>query len=237
MGSGTASEAAVHPRSDGVITALPAKRGRTDRVSVHLDGTRAFDLACVVVERAGLRVGDVLAAAEQQQLIELDAPYQARDRALRWLALRDRSSREVTDRLRAAGFDADTVSETVAWLQGLGYLDDARFSAGYASAKMKSGWGRRRIAAELAVKGVERALIDVALGGEEPTAGDSAEELEAVLSLARRRFGRQFDEDPAGAERRLAGYLSRRGYDWDTIHAISRLLREKPSDQGGFPPS
>ncbi|MBN1631877.1 MAG: regulatory protein RecX [Thermoleophilia bacterium] len=229
----TAREAAKSPLGDGVITALPVKRGRTDRVSVYLDGSRAFDLACVIADSAGLRVGDHLTTDEQRRLLELDAPHRARDRALRWLALRDRSSHEVADRLRVAGFDAQVVSETVAWLSGLDYLNDARFAAAYVSVKLKSGWGRRRIAAELALKGVERALIDATVDQEDTAAQESVEGFETVAASARRRFETQFAEDPKGATRRLAGYLSRRGYDWDTIHAIARLLEEKASGEGG----
>ena len=44
-----------------------------------------------------------------------------------------------------------------------------------------------------------------------------------MLALVRRRFGRQFAVDPDGAERRLAGFLVRRGYDWETI---GRVVRE-----------
>ncbi len=203
-------------------------------MAVFIDGSRAFDLACVVADEAGLRVGAKLGADEQRRLIELDAPYRARDRALRLLALRDRSCREVSDRLRSAGYDATVVSDTITWLRGLDYLDDARFAAAYVSAKLKSGWGRRRIAAELALKGIERRLIDEALGDEKQMGEGAAEGMEALLGLVRRRFGNDFRNDPEAAARRLAGFLGRRGYDWDTIHSVTRTLSDEAGAESGL---
>ena len=223
------------PRDDGVVTALASKRGRSDRLVVYVDGTRAFDIASAVAETAGLRVGAELTAHAQAGLLEQDAPYRARERALRLLALRDRSCREIEERLHTAGYDAQTIAGVVVWLRDLDYLNDARFSAGYATAKLKSGWGRRRVAAELLQKGVERRLVDEALGG--AAGDDQARGIETVVELARRRFGSQFHCDPEGAARRLAGFLGRRGYDWDTIHAVTRMLAGKAAADAAASPS
>ena len=216
---------------DGVITALVVRRGQAERVAVHVDNRRAFDLSSVVADRAGLRAGDLLSAERQQELVDQDAPYRSRERALRLLGLRDRSRREIQMRLRQTGFEAATVDETVEWLTGLGYLDDRRFAGAYVAEKQRGGWGPRRIRAELGAKGVERPVIDEALAVLED-AGTAGGGGDAVLEQTiRRRFAGQFATDPEAAERRLAGFLARRGYDWDTIGRMIRILRaETPSD-------
>jgi regulatory protein len=225
---------------EGVITSLVSRRGHADRVGVHLDGHFAFDLAAMVADRAGLRAGDLLGAERQQELVTEDAPYRARERALRFLGVRDHSPREVETRLRQAGFDSAVVAETVAWLGGLDYLNERRFAAAYAAEKRRSGWGARRIRAELGGKGVERSVIDEVLALEEADMagpGDgSGYGAEALEQTVRRRFLAQFGTDPDAAERRLAGFLARRGYDWDTIVKMARTLRaeaaERPSPPG-----
>ena len=220
---------------DGVISALVARRGQAERVAVHLDGHRAFDLSSVVVDRAGLRAGDPLIAERQRELLDQDAPYRARERALRLLGLRDRSRREIEMRLRQAGFEPPAVAETVEWLTGLGYLDDRRFAGAYVAEKQRGGWGPRRIRAELAAKGVERPVVDEALAAREEngtTGGDGDAVLEQTV---RKRFGGQFATDPEAAERRLAGFLARRGYDWDTIGRMIRMLRAETSSEAESP--
>lgn len=212
------------PRGEGVVTSLVAKRGRTDRIAVYLEGSRAFDLAAMVVEKAGLRVGDALSEDAQNRLLRLDAPFRARERALALLALSDRSRREMELRLKTGGFDAEAISGTVAWLEGLDYLNDRRFVARYAAEKLKSGWGPHRIRAELLRKGVERRLVEEGLAPE-AGGGSGPDGMETVTALVRRRFGRQFRDDPVTAGRKLAGFLARRGYDWDAIAVVTRTLK------------
>jgi regulatory protein len=209
---------------DGVITALVALGGKSGRIGVNLDGHFALDLSAVVADRAGLRAGDTLSADRQHELVEQDAPYRARERALRFLAVRDRSRREVEVRLRQAGFEPTVVVETVVWLTGLGYVDDRRFAMAYAAEKQRTGWGVRRTRAELASKGVERSIIDEVLELQEAESAGAAEGTDALEQMVRKRFGSQFAADPEAAERRLAGFLARRGYDWDTIGRMARTL-------------
>jgi regulatory protein len=227
MGGGKRIEAPV--LRDGAVTALIARGGSSERVAVHIDGRRAFDLASQLADGAGLRVGAAVTAEQQQELIDRDAPYRARERAVRLLGARDRSRREIETRLRQAGFEAPVIAEAVAWLMGLGYLDDRRFAGTYAAEKRRAGWAPQRIRAELAAKGVERRVVEEALavledGMEEETATAADEALERTV---RQRFVVQFGADPPAAERRLAGFLARRGYDWDTIRRMARMLRSE----------
>jgi SOS response regulatory protein OraA/RecX len=53
----------------------------------------------------------------------------------------------------------------------------------------------------------------------------------ALEQTVRRRFGAQFAAEPQAAERRLAGFLARRGYDWDTIGRLARTLRDEAGDE------
>lgn len=214
------------PAQDGVIRALVPRRGDAERVTVRLQGSFCFDVAAVLVQREGLRVGDPLPAAAQERLLEEDAPFRARETALGFLSYRDRSAREVQIRLESAGFDPRVVDDAVSWLKGIGYVDDARFATRYAAEKARAGWGAQRIRAELMRKGVERAVVDAALAAqEESEAFPVASGEEVALALARKRFGAQFAVDPRGAANRLAGFLLRRGFDWDAVGRIQRVLR------------
>lgn len=214
----------------GTVASLSAKRGTSDRLVVHLDGVRAFEVAADVADEAALRAGDRLTAEDVQRLIAKDEPYRARERALKFIAVRDRSRHEVESRLSRAGFDSEVVAGVLTWLCGLGYVDDQRFARRYAAEKLRGGWGGRRIASELARLGVERHLAAQALEEMEsalPEDGSGTSSVDRVIELARRRFAREFAADPRGATRRLAGFLARRGFDWDTIGAVSKALREE----------
>lgn len=219
----------------GSVTSLSTKRGAGERVVVYLNGARAFEVASEVALASDLRQGVELTCEAVESLLAEDAPYRAKERALKLIALRDRTAQELKIRLERAGFDAGVAEGAVSWLQALGYVDDAAFANRYCAAKLRSGWGERRVASELLGLGVDRGLVQAALDearGEEP-AEEGQPGLDAALDLARRRFGRQFGVDPAVAGRRLAGFLARRGFDWDTIRAVARVLEREAVDVEG----
>jgi regulatory protein len=209
----------------GIITALVAKGERAERLAVYLDDRFAFDLECSIVARAGLRRGEVLSEEEQVLLIGRDAPHRARYLAMKMLARRDLCCREVVARLERSGFTEGLAAQTVSRLEQDGYLDDARFARAFALERLKRGWGSRRIAAELVKKGVKRELV-TGEGWQELVRGeDAVDETEAVLAVARRRFGTQLLSDPEGAKRRVSGFLARRGHDWEVIARVTRVLQ------------
>ncbi len=207
----------------GIITALVVRSGRSDRTIVHLDGHAAGDLATSLVQTTGLRVGDLLTIEVHAELLRQDEPHRARSRALKLLSTRDRSSGEVEARLAQAGFSSTAIADTVSWLHDLGYLDDRRFVQRYVEEKMRSGWGPRRLQAELARKGVDRALTEECLQVAAADGGAAVRQDENLLVLVERRFGKRWQTDPEATERRLSAFLARRGFGWNEI---ARIVRE-----------
>ncbi len=216
----------------GVITSLVAKGANGGWISVHLDGRFAFKVSAAAAARADLRKDEYLSEERLLELLKEDEGERARDAALGMLSRREMCAAEVAGKLGAMGIPGHTVAETVAWLQELGYVDDGRFVADYAGAKLKAGWGRRRIAAELARKGVARELTAGDAWGELTQKPDGPDELQQILDLVRRRFAGQLKSDPQGAAHRINGFLARRGHDWDTISAVMRALRQVGVDAG-----
>jgi regulatory protein len=214
----------------GTITGLSVRTGRSDRTIVHLDGTPAIELATTVAQLADLRVGRFLSPEALSLLEHADQPYRARSRALTLLANRDRSSREVGSRLSRLGYASDVVAGTVEWLVERGYVDDERFVERYAAEKLRGGWAIRRVRTELARQGLERELVERVL---EATAEDDeglAVRDDVLMETLRRRFAGQLATDQKAAERRMAGFLARRGYDWGTIDRLTRRLRAEAGD-------
>ena len=70
--------------------------------------------------------------------------------ATRALQHRDRSRREVDDRLTRAGIDADERLEALDALERVGYIDDERFAAARAGALASRGYGDEWIRVDLA---------------------------------------------------------------------------------------
>ncbi len=208
----------------GVVTSLAAKGAQGDRVAVYVDGKHAFDLNALLAAESGLRKDDYLSEERQAELVHADEPHLARDVALSALARKERCEREISAVLVRKGISMDIAEQTIAWLRERGYVDDRRFAAAYAKDRQKAGWGRQRIVSELLRRGIARDIV----------AGDAWHELSNDLGtdgerqqleqLVRRRFSNQLRDDPEVARRRIIGFLTRRGHDWDSIASVLRSV-------------
>ena len=210
------------------ITALPPQKHDPDRVSVFVDGEFRMGLSAEVVLAAGLRVGDAVDDARLAELERRDLTWQAREAALRLLAVRPRSAAELARRLRMKGYGPEIGEEVIGRLRELGMIDDAAFAGTLVRDRVRlRPQGARRLASELRQKGVDdetaRAAIRETMEGEET---DERELARRATEKWRARPG----EEPARARRRLHGYLARRGFDGEVIREI---LDETLPDETG----
>ena len=137
------------------------------------------------------------------------------ERALGALAHRERTSRELRAWLAERGYASAEVAAVVERLIEIGELDDERFARRYAQDKRElRGWGADRIRHALLSRGLERSVVEAALGER------TGQELEqAVELLARRADALTGDRERA----RALAYLARRGYDSETAYEAIRL--------------
>ncbi len=236
MESSGRKRARVDLSKDGVIKALVPRGRDKERVLVRLTDSRSLELAEALVARESLAVGQRLTADEMEQLVAEDMPYRARARALRLLTARERCQGELEHRLLAEGYEGEVVRSTLEWLRQRAYVDDRRFAEQFVAEKVRAGWGLWRIRSGLLGKGVERSVVEAVLQECDllwTNETGSDRKVDPVLALARRRFAAQFLSDPEGAARRLAGYLLRRGHDWETIAAVEATLRSEAQAGSG----
>lgn len=163
---------------------------------------------------AGPGVSLVDAAVErgpgQSEAGEPDADPEevARGIVLRKLAAQARTRSELAKALQARAVPAEAASVVLDRMSEIGLVDDAAFAQDWvASRQQRRHLSRSALRRELQNKGVARDQIDEALA----PLGVS-EELEAALSLARRRQATMATLPRDVQYRRLSGVLARRGF-------------------------
>jgi regulatory protein len=136
------------------------------------------------------------------------------------LRLKERTTAEMAALLERRGHRAEEVAAVIARLAEAGELDDERFARRYAEDKRElRGWGPERIRASLEARGIPPPLAEAAIEGD----SHEAQVRRARELLAAR--GRALGEE--GERSRALGFLTRRGYDYDTAHeAIRRAVRD-----------
>lgn len=146
------------------------------------------------------------------------SPPDAFEAAVRLLALRPHSAFELRRKLRRRGCPREEIDAALERVRDLGYQSDAGFAESLVRARATSR-GRVAMAADLAARGVDRAVAGAALSRITP---------EAELDAARRIAARMAAVEPA----RLGGRLQRRGFSAETVR---RVMRERAAARGEEP--
>lgn len=195
----------------GVITALTVQKRNPNRFNIYLDGTFAFGLESALATT--LKVGQTLSPEMIASLQQQEAVSQAKARAVRLISRRPRSIAEIEQNLRQKDFEAHVIEQAVARLQEVGLLDDEAFARYWVEQrdtfKPRSHLALRQ---ELQQKGVNRAVIEVALSEVDQTAAAQR----AAAKQARRYTHLTEDE----FRRKLAGFLQRRGFHYEIIKQV-----------------
>ena len=131
-------------------------------------------------------------------------------------------------------FDADVIEHEIERLTRVGLLDDVALATDLVDRMhARKGLGRQAIVADLRRRGIDQAAIDAAL---DAAADDEDDEFVRAIELAAKRAGQMRGLDRATAERRLSGFLMRKGYNGGVVRiAVERALDgpRRPPTGGG----
>ncbi len=207
------------------ITALRVGRGRGKRVNVFLDGKFAFSLEAEVAVKEGLQIGQELSADEIGAITRSNYFHRCLNVAARYLSYRPRSESELRERLHQRGFNGNSIEAVLTKLKEQGLVDDVAFAQFWRdnreSFSPRSQWLTKL---ELRRKGVASDIIDQVV--------DTVDDDDSAYRAAQSKARNLPLSDYQLFQRRLGGYLKRRGFGYRVIsHTVERLWQE----QGGIP--
>jgi regulatory protein len=141
---------------------------------------------------------------------EIEDPEIVLAAALRFLESRSRSVAEVRRRLSQAGYRAELIDGAIHRLSDLGVLDDEAFGRAWIESRDRARpRGERALRQELALKGIDRGLVDE-LVAERP---DEADDNAAERVLAKHAAALARVADPRVRRQRAYALLARNGFD------------------------
>lgn len=146
-------------------------------------------------------------------------PDVARGRALRALARREHSARQLKTKLAARGVPEALAGEVVEDFTRRGWQSDVRFAESVIRTRVAHGYGALRIEAELSAAGIDDATVRRALAVADVD----------WSALARAAYQRRFEGPPDGpaAWQKAYRFLAQRGFTADQTRAV---LRDPPGD-------
>lgn len=201
----------------GIVTKIEVQKRRQNRRSIFIDDRYSFGLDEEIVIKNDVKVGQTLDDTKIETLLLKEEEKKAREHALNLLSYRDRSCREVRDRLKGKGYDPQIIDRVVVSLQQTLLLNDERFAREWSRERLKSRpMGAKLLRQELQKKGIPSPIVDQTIE-DLYTARD--EKQLAVRALGSRK-NRYRTLDQPKAQKRLADFLLRRGFSWDVVQEI-----------------
>jgi regulatory protein len=214
-----------HSPAPITVTAIRESPRRPGRYWVELsDKRRLLVTAGVLSDTGATRVGVVLSEEALDRLAHEAVVIGLMDRALNMLARSRRTRRELDLRLRRGEVEPGLIVEALDRLEAAGVLSDEEVARAEASARLRRGEAPGRVRQQLLRKGVSGAVAREALA--EATRDDGFDEGAACRAAAEKRARGLRGLELAVAERRLLGFLLRRGFSSSVARVeVKRVLR------------
>jgi regulatory protein len=194
-----------------VVIGLRRPRAGEPTVEVQLESGERLRVHDRRLSEHGLAVGASLDPATRAALERAGAADAAERRSLGLIARRPRSRAELARRMVEWGIPAEDAAQVLERLRGMGVLDDAALAAAVVSSRRARSFGRLRIESDLA-----RLEVDPDVSAPFAEASADAEVNRAKAALGSRQV--PGTRDPADL-RRAAAFLTRRGFDGETVAA------------------
>ncbi len=202
----------------GVITALKNQTKNQQRVNVYLDGSYSF-----AIERAladALAIGLEISYDEIEALKKLDVEERLYRRAQGLIGRRPRAERELRHRFERDEIPPDVQQAVVQRLKDRGLIDDHAFvEAWIENRQVFRPRSALALRTELRQKGVSNEIIEQHLA--------DFDDERAAYAAGRKGARRYRSLDRETFEKRLRGYLLRRGFGHTIVSSVvARLWRE-----------
>lgn len=154
-----------------------------------------------------------------------DKTQAAKDIAIKALAARDLTRRELIEFLVSKRHHTEVVDNAIASLEELGLVDDKRVADAYVRSRMSEGpIARIMVETELLERGIEADTVTVVLGNLMTGRDEQNEALELARVRVRTSPARLA---PDAIRRRAFAFLTRRGFDEETARQAVETAAEE----------
>ncbi|MDD7114519.1 MAG: regulatory protein RecX [Lachnospiraceae bacterium] len=182
------------------------------KIYVDPEGGEGFYLYPGEIKKEKLTEGDSVREEDLERIRREYAVPRAKKRALGLLVKKDRTEKEIRDKLKDSVNDQQSVEEAVKYVRSFGYVDDLNYARDYLYYK-KSKKSYPLIRQELKQKGISSEILDLIF----EEAGPQKEE---DLLPQIRKYIRKFDEMDATAKKKTCAHFCRKGYSSGLIKNI-----------------
>ena len=156
-----------------------------------------------------LKKGDKISEEKLNDLVFQSQYQRAKSRAVWYLDRKDRTAKDLYNKLCLAGFDKKAVVKVIARLQEVGLIDDLRFAENYASRLMEGNVSKREALQKMLQKGVP---YDMAKDVLAECDSDEGAQIEALIN---KKYRTKLMVE--GGKEKVYAALIRKGFSYEAV--------------------
>ncbi len=205
------------------ITSIEIQKDKS-RINLYLDGKFSMGLPVDAIVEFNLSKGKFIDSSTLNSLKSYNDKSKVKQSAINYLSYRQRSVKEIRTHLLSKDFNSDLVEIVIDDLINSGYLDDRKFAEMYVDEKTRlNNLGSVRIKYELRQKGIDEDIIEVSL--------DKAEtDYDGLAEIVIKKYPKDKSKDRQTWFRKVAGFLQRKGYNYDSVKKIVDIIENGEID-------
>ena len=165
-----------------------------------------------------LRKGDELSDEKLNDLVFQSQYQRAKSRAVWYLDRKDRTAKDLYNKLCMAGFDKKASAKVIARLQQVGLIDDRRFAENYAARLIDTNVSKREILQKLLQKGVQYDLANEILCDCE------VDEISQINELLQRKYRTKLTAE--NGVQKVYAALIRKGFSYEAVKTVLKKYTE-----------
>jgi len=197
------------------ITAIKQQLKMRDRYSVYIDEKYSFSLSETALIDSKLHSGLELTREQVEEYKKLSLDDKLYNRALRYVAMRQRTTWELQFYLERKGADTPLLQQILNKLSDIGMLDDEQYTRSFiADKQLLRPTSRRKIIMELKKKRVPEEIINRVLTDRAEESDQNMDQTALSSLIIRKRRQTKYQDDE-----KLMQYLARQGFGYGDIKA------------------
>lgn len=201
-----------------IVTKIESQKNKK-RVNVYLDGDFAFGLTKEVQYKYNLSKGTEVDNKYIDKVLMAEEQSKCNDTALSFLSYRQRSEKEIINKLKQKEYEENIINNTLEYLRRNNLINDLEFAKSFMRDKINlNKYGPQRIKHELYKKGISSDIAKQIIDEY-----DHDDEYSNALQLAEKKISSYKNDDRNAIYRKLGGFLQRKGYSYG---CVSKVLKE-----------
>jgi len=197
------------------VTKLEPQKKNPQRLNVYINGEFAFGVSRTAAP--WLEEGNELSQQKINALQTEDQVEQAFQRAQHFLSFRIRSEQEIRLNLQKHQLPENIIDPVLNRLRERSLVDDRDFAQQWIDNRNRfHPRGKRALSSELYRKGIPNQIIEETL--------NDLDETKLAYKFARKKVDKIKTLDKSNFQKKMYGYLSRRGFDYSLSKEVVRDL-------------